>query len=257
MTKTTLDNIVRNMILKRRYPFCFYIDFLVAAVNCLRELNLDDLYVTNTVKLTPNSYNAIDLPNDYLDYVRVGIMAGQNVKNLVPTNKINAIVNRNSSFAPIKYNETRGNADAQTFFGALYPFYWNQVSYNEYGEFTGRLFGSGAGVQDDVFSVFPERNQIQLTENLSTEFVILEYISDGMNADNATQITPYAYSTIQAYIMWQMKANTRTYSAGEVQLAKQEYIDERKILRARLDPMDMDAWKRKFQSASYASPKSL
>jgi hypothetical protein len=116
----------------------------------------------------------------------------------------------------------------------------------------------GAGSQDDVFSIFPERNQIQLTENLlgCTE-VIMQYIGSGMNADAATQITPYAFETIDAYITWQMKENSRTYSDGESERARQLYINERLILRARMSDLTNERLKRAMQRATYASPKSL
>ncbi len=257
MTTVTLDAIVRNFILKRRYTIHWYLEFIVYAKDCLRNLSEDDLQVINTKLLPVNSYNVVDLPADFLDYTLVGVQVGQNVKPLVETSKINRMINRNSDLEPIKYSETQVNTNNQIYYGALYPFYLHTVYWNEYGEPTGRLYGMGAGVQDDVFSIFPERNQIQLTENMTVDNIVLEYISDGMNADAATRITPYAYDTIDAYILWQMKCNTRTYGAGEAEYAKQEYIDQRKILRARLNPMTIEMWKRLFQRATYAAPKSI
>lgn len=253
----TLDSIVRNFILKRRYTLHWYLELLVYSKDCLRILSNDDLKIIKTRLLkVNNNYNACDLPDDYQDYVQVGIKVGQNIKPLVETDKINPIINRNSSFTPIKYNESAVDPNSQVYYGALYPFYWHTVSWNDYGEFTGGIYGSGAGVQDDVFSLPPGRNQIQLTENMTVDYIVLQYISDGMDSDAATQITPYAYETISAYIMWQMKANTRTYSAGEAAAAKQEYVDERKILRARMSDLNTETFTRLLQRATYGSPKS-
>ena len=257
MTYITLDSVVRNFLLKRGYTIHHYLQMLVYAKDCLRILTEDDLQVVNTKLLTPNDQNAVDLPSDILDYTTVGVRCGQNVKPLVQTNKINRMVNRNSDLEPIRYDESEADAANQIYYGALYPFYWHSTMWNEYGEPTGRLYGMGAGVQDDVFGWFPERNQIQLTELMEVDYVVLEYISDGMNADAASRITPYAYETIDAYILWQMKEHSRTYSAGEAEYAKQEYINQRLILRARINPMTMEVWKRLFQRATYASPKSI
>jgi hypothetical protein len=85
----------------------------------------------------------------------------------------------------------------------------------------------------------------------------MQYIGSGMNADAATQITPYAFETIDAYIMWQMKENSRTYGDGEAERARQLYIAERQILRARLSPLTTEVMKRAMQRATYSSPKSL
>lgn len=258
MTVVTLDAIVRNFIMKRKYTIHWYMEFLVYATEALRELSMDDLKVVNTVKLpVDTNTNAVNLPNDYLDYVEVGVEAGQTVKPLVETDKINPLVARTSDFTPTTYNSIQSNLTNQIFYGSLYPFYFNTVVWNDYGEPMGRIFGLGAGIQDDVFSVFPGRNQIQLTEKISVDHILLQYISDGMNSDAATQITPYAYQTISNYIMWQMKENSRTYTDNEAERAKDLYVEERLKLRGRLSDLTSERLKRLFQRATYASPKSL
>jgi hypothetical protein len=259
MTTISLDAIVRNFIMKRRYSFHWYMEFLVYATECLRELSMDDLKVVNTMKLAVDSNtNAVDLPHDYMDYIEVGIQTGQTLKPLVETDKINPLVARTSNFTPTTYGELSAAATNNVlYYGSLYPYYWNTVFWNSNGEFTGRLFGFGAGGEDDVFSVFPERNQIQLSERLSLSYIVLRYISDGMNSDAATQISPYAYQTISNYIYWQMKEHTRTYSDAEAERARQLYINERLILRARLSDLTTEKLKRAFQKATYSSPKSM
>lgn len=258
MTITTLDAITRNFLMKRRYPFHFYIECLVYSTEALRELSMDDLKVVNTAKLpVDQNTNAVELPNDYMDYVDVGIEAGQSVKPLVESSKINPLIARNSDFDPTTYGQLASqNSNNILYYGSLYPYYWNTVFWNSNGEFTGRLFGM-TGNQDDTFSVFPERNQIQLRESLCVSHIVLQYISDGMNSDAATQITPYAYQTISNYILWQMKENSRTYSDSEAQRAKGLYIEERLKLRARLSDLTVERLKRSLQNATYASPKSL
>lgn len=257
MTVTSLKSIVKDVLMQKGYSLHWYIQFLVYAKNCLRELSFDDLKVINTKKIPTNDQNAIDLPDDYQDYVRVCVPVGQNIKPLVETDKINSLVARDdTTFDPTTYSLNAVADTNTTFYGYLYPFYWNSVNWNEFGEVTGRYFGIGASTQDDVFKVVKERNQIQITENLVTENVILEYISDGMDADSATRVDVYAQATIDAYIKWQHKANNRTYNMGEQQMAQQEYKDQRAILRARLSDLTMEKYKRLFQRASYAAPKS-
>jgi len=257
MTTVTLDQIVRNFIMKRGYTIHWWCPFMIYSKDCLRILSEDDLKVINTVKLpVDTSTNAVELPNDYLDYVNVGVQCGQNVKPLVETDKINPLVAMTSTFTPTTYGSIQSNTTNQVFYGGLYPFYYNSVMWNDYGEPIGRLFGLGAGVQDDVFSIFPERNQIQLTEKISVDHIILQYISDGMNSDAATKINPYAYETIDAFICYQMKSNTRTYSQGEAELAKQEYITQRQILRARMSDLNSETFTRLLQRATYGAPKS-
>jgi hypothetical protein len=82
--------------------------------------------------------------------------------------------------------------------------------------------------------------------------VVLEYVSNGMDADSATQIDWYAKDCLEAYCMWQFKENNRTYSAGEAEVAKQEYINQRLILRAELSDLTTDNLKRIVQRNSIA-----
>lgn len=255
MTLFSLNSIVKDVLMQKGYSMHWYIQCLVYAKNCLLELSLDDLKVINTKKIPVNSYNAAELPNDYVDYVSVNLQVGQNLRKMVETDKINPLINRDENFNPIPYNQSSVNVNEQVYYGVMYPFYWNTTLWNEFGEPTGRLFGIGAGVQDDVFSVFKERNQIQLTENITCDNIILEYVSSGMDADSATRVDPYAKSTIEHFIKYQLKANNRTYSAGEVQMEEMKYISERTILRARISDLTIEKLKRIIQKASYASPK--
>lgn len=259
MTVISLDAVVRNFLIKRGWPFHWYIQCLVYSKDCLRILAEDNLDIFNTKKLPvdPNT-NAVDLPGDYLDYIDVGLEAGQNIKPLVETDHINPLIARTSDFTPTTYGQLGlVNTNSVIYYGALYPYYWNTVFWNSYGEFTGRLFGFGAGAEDDVFSVFKDRNQIQLSEKLGVSNIVLKYISDGMNADAASQITPYAYETIETFILWQYKEHSRTYSDSEAERARQLYIGERKILIARISDLTSERLKRSFHKATYGAPKSL
>ena len=167
----------------------------------------------------------------------------------------------NSNFNPQDWTDNltppdSNNGQAQLYYGALPYAQWFTVHYNDFGENIGRFFGLGAGYQEDTFQVFKERNQIQIDQKLYVENVVLQYISDGQSADAATLVDPYAIKTIQAYIDSQLKAHNRNYNMGEKQLAQNEYIRERKILRARKADWSVEKIKRIVQKNTMAAPKS-
>jgi hypothetical protein len=56
MRYTTLDKIVRRNLLAKRLPLHYYIEFMVHASTCLRELTFDSLKIINTVELELNDY---------------------------------------------------------------------------------------------------------------------------------------------------------------------------------------------------------
>lgn len=258
MTTTTLYGIVNNMLLIRRYTIHYFLDFLLYGAKCIREISLDDIAIINAKILPINEYNAVDLPSDYQDYIKVGLQVGQNVIPLVETHSLNRIVNRDDNFVAKPYIDLdKPQIVVNNGYGYFNGMNWIGVTWNNYGEFVGRVYGMGAGLQTDVFMVVKERNQIQLTDYLhGTKNIVLEYMSDGTQIDAITKIDTYAAATIEAYIIWQMKANTRTYSMGEIQLAEEEYLKQRRILRARVSPLNVDVFRRLIQKNTKLSPKN-
>ena len=69
MTTASLDYIVKNFLLKKGYPLHWYMQFMVYASDCLRDITFDDLRVINTKILPVNqAINTAELPEDYQDY---------------------------------------------------------------------------------------------------------------------------------------------------------------------------------------------
>jgi len=259
MTVVSLDSIVRNVLMQRQYPLHWYIQFLVYARNCLQEISMDDLYVVNTKLLPVNAVNAVDLPPDFLDYVKVGVQVGQTIRPLVEDNGINRLTKLNSNFEPVPYLQAESSDPSEVQqqnlgYSPNFFNYWYTINWNLYGENIGRYFGGNAYA--DTFSLIRERNQIQLHEKLNIDYLYLEYVSNGMNTNAATMITPYAFATIEAFILWKLKEHSRTYSIGERQIAEQQYIQQRKILRARISSLTISELKRIVNKNIYAAPKS-
>ena len=254
---TSLDKIVRTALLKKGYPLHYYVQFLIYARECLKELTQDDLKVFNTKLLPVNSYDAVDLPSDYLDYVTVGIMTNQGVRPLVEDRKLNVLNNFDENFNPIKYSNTTAIADSNNlYYGALSFTNWYTVRFNSFGEGLGRSFGA-KGRYSDTFIVVKERNQIQLNEAMDgLDYLYLQYVSDGSDSGSATTLDPYAEMTIQAYCNWMHKENNRTYSANDRMIAKGEYTQQRGILRARKSDLTLEVLKRIIQRNSIAAPKN-
>lgn len=258
MKFASIDTICRSTLLQKNYPFHYYLDCLVNARDCLRELTFDDLKVIKTelidVVQSPNG-NYATLPCDYIDYCKIGVRVGQMIKPLVEYQGINRLHNYDSQGAIVNYT-TDPPTDNQIIYTYPVGLYWQTTTINDWGENTGRLFGWGAGFEGDTFKVLPERNQIQLNESVNVSKLYVEYISDGMCCDSATQVDSYAWATITAYILWKLKANNRTFGLGEVQMLENEYLKQRKILRARKNGLSADLIKRIIQRNYYASPKS-
>lgn len=248
MVVISLDKIVKNILLKRRYPLAYYIEFLVYAKDALREIAFDEKILAARYKCLAVNQDTktVELPNDFQDYTRVSVRTGQYISPLVEDNSLQLVPNYDENFSVQPYSagvQVPSESPSGYYNLGYYSPYWFNVNWNSWGENTGRMFG-GVGGYSDTFKINKARNEIKLNENLSVQEVVLEYISNGMDADSATHIDAYAQFAIEKFAMWQFKEHNRTYGAGEAQLAKQDYEMERKVLRARISDLTIDKLKR-------------
>lgn len=252
MTVISLSQIVKNLLIKRGYSVHWFLQFLVYARDGLREIAFDENINTLRYKLIPLDSNSIgELPNDFHDYARVSVRIDQYLRPLVEENALDTIPNYDSEFVEQPYTEgvaSDDNTAAVWYNGYLSPL-WKGVNWNSYGENTGRQFG-GVGVRSDTFKIDKTRRIIKVNEYLSVTEVVMEYIGDGTDADSSTHINPYCQASIEAFIMWQLKEHSRTYSNGEAEMERSRYVQERQILRGRLSDLTMDKLKRIVQGNS-------
>lgn len=223
----SLDVIVRSSLLRKGYPIHFYMQFLKYAMDAHREFTFDTMQNIRSIKLPLNEYNAIPLPVDFVDWVKVGLANGQSVRPLAQGDGYNRLNNYDDAGNPALY------ATPSTIAENALPMYEEAINLN--GEAVGRQFGYMGGNNPNTFKVLRERNggEIQFDISASGD-IILDYISDGLSADADSQIHPYAAAAIEAYINWQMKENSRAYNMGEKEQAKQLYDYEYRTLRGRL-----------------------
>ncbi len=254
MSITSLDKIVRNLLLKNRYGLHYYLDFMLFAAECLKELTIDDLHVVNTKLLTVADDGTIEIPADYVDYVSVAIRVGQHTRPLVEDNSLNPLPNYDSNFQVQPYYNYTGT-NGGYFNQIMYPAIYNGVNTNDYGEPTGRNYGWAGGTGVDTFRVIKERGVIQINQHLGYCYIVLSYIGSGQSVDAATHIDIQADSTLKAYINWQRMENSRTYNLGEKERGRQLYINERQILRARMSDLTLPKMARILQKNSRASPR--
>lgn len=258
MVLYTLDAIVRNTLIRKGYSLHHYMQFLVYGAAGIREMYIDDLKVINTKLLTVDTNTSeVELPNDFVDYVQVGIEVGQKVRPLVESKKLNTLPTYTDTFEQTTYlQKQQDSAGNLILYNYMFPLFWNTVTWNDYGENIGRLFGWGNGDAPDTFVVDKARNVIKVNEQLAVDKIVLKYVSDGQSADAITQIPAEAYDTLVKYITWQHKEHCRSYSEGEKQRAKNEYLIARDVLRARKNDLTPEVVLRIFQRNYLAAARS-
>lgn len=252
MVLTTVDSIVRRSLLEAGMPIHFYVEYLFHVSAGLRELSFDTLQIVNTSNLPTNEYGAADLPSDYVDDVGVFLDYGLELAQLPHQSNINPVRVYNGTtgaFEPHTTPQENQQELGVNFFGSSsFLWYWNV---NSFGESVGRYFGAPGGTSSG-YTIVKERRQIQLTGGFESSNIIFQYISDGQNIDNATQITPYAISTLQAYNNWKKSPNAALKDAPEART----YYNEKRTLRARLSELLLVDIKNVLRNSYMSSPKS-
>lgn len=237
----TLDKIVRSALTDRQYPMHYYLQFLQYGIDALRMLNFDVLQNVKSVRLPVNSYKAVTLPCDYVDYIRIGNEVGEYI---VPWGE------KRDSFNRLNKLDANGNkipyGDVQAYAGLL-PADWEGFWYTNYvndkGEHLGRIFNN-ISTYPNSFVVLRERNEIQLDVSYTGTEITMDYITDGLSANASTSIHPYAIDCIKSYIFWKMKEHSRAYGLGERQVAKDDFYNQLRLLKGRMNGIDVNDIKR-------------
>lgn len=248
----SLDSVVKKVLLDKGYPIHYYLKCLSYAVDIAQTLSVDDIAVINTSIITLDNFGAAKLPDDYVDYTKIGMLAGQMIKPLVPHDGLSRIANEDSTGNQTSWFDNVNNVP----FSYLPNLFYTQAVFNGYGEYIGREFGKGAGVEKDIYKIIKERGIIQCHESMKGQKIILEYISSGCCVIGSIGIEFYARETVRDYILWKLKENSRGSNGFEIQQAEGNYINQRKILRARLNDLDPNMMRRILQRSYHAAPKN-
>jgi hypothetical protein len=169
-----------------------------------------------------------------VDAIRVGNELGQYVLAWAEKEGFNRLNNFDAQGNKIPY----GDIEAAN---GILPNNWEGFWYTNYindkGEHLGRIFNNKPSFRNS-FQILRERNEIQLDVSYAGQFITMDYITDGISVDASNNVHPYAAASIEAYIIWKMKEHGRQYNISERQIAKDEFYNQLRILRARINAID-------------------
>lgn len=251
MNTTSVDVITRRWLLENGLPIHYYMDGLFQSATCLRELNFDVLKIINVQNLPVDDSGSVMIPDDFVEDVAVCIPVGQVLKPLPKQDWITPLRMHDATTGDfVKYTDNRGvtsgNFCGFPLVGTIW--FWN---FNDFGEPTGRFFGTRGGTSAG-YQVFKQQRRIQLSEDLVGTNVVLLYVGDGSSIDNATQIDPQAWMAINTFIEWKRSPNRNNKDSAE----GRNFYNERRKLVARLDDLDCVTIRNIVRNSYYATVKN-
>lgn len=172
------------------------------AILGLTRLNLYTLDTVRTAYLRQNDNFTVDVPNDYIDYTKVGVIIDGQLITLSLNPDI-PFPDKNKC-APVENPEDAG---VFSLFGNdfYFPdFGYSYLDYYRNGQYIGEQYGLGGGLGLFEFRYNEEDRQIAFSERANDGEIILEYKSSGINKDGSSIISREAVEPLRRWVHWQL-----------------------------------------------------
>tara|TARA_R100001440_G_scaffold16880_1_gene28587 strand:+ start:30276 stop:31139 length:864 start_codon:yes stop_codon:yes gene_type:complete len=222
------------------------------ALRGIREFGFDVTSRIRSLKRTINSNSTVTLPDDYVDLTKIGVVVdgivyvlGEN-KNINISQKIedadsdgdvgtdqfddgvlDIVANRIQDRTD-DTTDTSGGGDSDN----DYDFYVFQNYLYQGG--LGRLYGAGGGHMRGNYRINLDQNRIELDTDIDTTEVVIEYVADEARSTYPV-IHTYAEEALRCYMYYKLCERKSTVPAGEKARARQEYYNERRKAKARMN----------------------
>ena len=250
-----LEKVVREYLIESGRTEHRFAQALQFGISCLRELEFD---VTGSpvIKILPvNDNDTVDLPDDYLNYIRIGYSDTYGRFRELGLNK-NIALNRNLTDCGTRGSRTHLDQikeDGDVWIP--YPLEYYSEHYRN-GESVGRFYGAGGG--NNVrggFRIDKNYSQIQLENYIGGDTITLEYLADPNKSEGNFDIHPFAVETVKSWIDWKMNASNPNVSPSFSESKRFLYSRNKKLLFARMSSLSVQDMLQAFRKGNKASPK--
>ena len=234
----------------------------------IREMGFDMSKKLRSLKLSINSANnTVELPDDYVDLVKLGVIGadglvyvyGEN-KNLHIAQKYDVdtgddLVAANASDSDGDGVYDRVDVDSPTVEYDGLRGYDSYVFRNYLYENTmGALYGLGGGVYTGEYRINLDQDRIELSAADDISEVVLEYVCDEARSTNPT-IHVFMESALRAYIYFKTIEKKSAVPLGEKARARSEYYNERRLANSRMKAFGKDEALKTIRKNFKQSPK--
>lgn len=210
------------------------------ALRGIREMGFDILQRVRSIKLTVNSNDTVDLPDDFVSLSKIGVVGADGVIQVLTNNpNINIsqkykksgslLVDSNGDGVYDRVDSKTPTLDTEKIDQRDYVTFSNYVYQNNVGQ----LYGLGGGIYVGEYRLNHDQNRIELSVDGSITEVVIEYIADEARSENPT-VHVMAEEALRAYIYYKVIERKRTVPAGEKARARSEYFNELRRANSRL-----------------------
>ena len=220
MKLVSLDYIIRNILVSlEESSLIRYQTYLQYVIRGFREWNLNGASSPKIAHLEMLPNKAVNLPSDYVKYVKIGLCINGRVVTLGLDESLCLNENFNECGDPIELAIANIDNPDYGFFTYGYPF----LSHYHNNQFVEGYFGLGGGFNSrGYYRVNPEKNQIQFTSVIPNSEIVLEYISDGISTDGSTIVPIECVEYLIAFVHWKRVENKPGSTEAEIARRKND-----------------------------------
>ena len=238
------------------------------ALRGIREMGFDMSKVVRSLKLSLNSANnTVELPDDFVDWIKVGVVGSDNLVYVLGENKnINYSQAYQDGFG-VKVTDsddaadsdgdgvfdriddkttTGGSYDSDGFNSAVFRDYY-------YGS-QNAIYGAGGGRYRGEFRVNLDQNRIEVSPMSGVSEVVIEYVADEARSKNPS-IHVYLEEALASYMYYKIVERKASVPANEKARARQEYYNERRKANARIKSFTKEEALKTIRKNYRQSPK--
>lgn len=216
----------------------------------LRELGFDMLKRIKSILLPLNtSTMSVDLPDDYVNYIRIGTVGSDGLFYIFGENKsVTAMLRydyENDGVTPIDTDgdgvNDRVDAKDVTVMGNLPYAEWdsNQYLNDKVIGGQGGLYGYGGAHREAYFRINNEQNRIELSTPFQYDEVAIEYVADEALAANLT-VHPYVVDALDKWVYNEIVSRSSYVPNNEKNRAERVYLDALKKANSRMRSFTKD-----------------
>lgn len=232
----TLDECINAYLNESEQGIHKYYKLWHLAFDCMNELGLDFFYQIRSVKLPINSNLTVNLPSDYLNYSKVGVLNDRG--EIIPLGYNNKL----TTYSDLSANRVQNTTDNTIFDFNLFnnPFFFNNFWT---GSFYETLYGIPSGGPFlGGFKIDITNGIILLNETFGYSYLMLEYVASPEQGQQYYIPIQFKQALI-AYLRWRDIASlpaSSHFNLGDKQLRRKDYYNERRLAIARYRPIYLE-----------------
>lgn len=210
------------------------------ALRGIREMGFDVMKRVKSLALPVSDNNTCALPDDFVDFLRVGVLGAGGALHVLKENK-NINISREyllDAFNSPVDSDADGVNDRVDTAKTVITGTNNLDNYRDrtylYESSEGRQYGAGGGKGAGYFRMNYEQNRIEINSELDISTLTIEYIADEARSSNPS-VHVYAEEALRQYIYFKLVQRKSNVPMGEKQIARQNYYNELRLAKARMN----------------------